>query len=126
MSRRATVEPEWLDAMLCRWGRAHMLAGGKGYPSVSPMFMQRHSRSVGSFEPTGYSREDFRELEAAIEALPRQQQAALIRAYRPWTAATMDEYYPCTSPVTWHRWLHTAAETVAARWGQATGKGAVA
>ena len=111
MSKRAIVKPDWLDRMLCRWGVQRV--ANLGYAGVSPMFKERTGQSAQALDPTGYSREDFRELEAAIDLLPPQQQAAVIRAYRPWTAPTMEDKFPCTSPTTWHRWLTSAAATLA-------------
>jgi len=68
MSKRATVQPAWLDAMLLSWGRVKVKEA-LGFPTESFMFKERIPSPARSYEPTGYSAIDYKELEAAIERM---------------------------------------------------------
>ncbi len=115
MSRRATVQPYWLDAMLRNWGLRTVRAA-LGFPPVSPMFKERIPQQAQSFEPTGYCGQDFRELEEAIDSLDMRYRLVLTRCYKPWTAHAMetelDAYFPADVR-TYQRWLHEAAAQLA-------------
>jgi hypothetical protein len=56
--------------------------------------------------------EDYAALDAAICALPDVQRAAIIRAYKPWTAPSIDAlgFVPTS---TWCMRLKAAAQTLA-------------
>lgn len=111
MSKRATVEPRWLDAMLIAWGLAQVRQA-LGYPPVSPMFKERIQHRAESYEPTGYCRQDFSDLEAAIDSLDMKHRLVLTRCYKPWTAKAMEaelEAFYDVGERTWRRWLHEAA-----------------
>lgn len=116
MSKRATVEPAWLDAMLVAWGRIKVQQA-LGYPTESFMFKERVPMQAASHEPIGYCAIDFKELEAAIERLDEKYQLVVIRCYKPWTAVAIEaelrERFDVTER-TWRNWLHDAAALILA------------
>lgn len=117
MSKRATVEPAWLDAMLVAWGMVRVRQA-LGFPAESFMFKERVPSPARSFEPTGYSGQDFRELEAAMERLPVPQKYAILHCFKPWTVETVRDAFASEFGIYWHtdggkrkiqRLLHEAA-----------------
>jgi hypothetical protein len=90
MSKRATVQPPWLDRLLIGWGLRSLHQHGKGWYSISPSLKS----GIPSGKPPGelfeLGGEDYAELDAAIRALPDVQKLAITRAYKPWTAADID------------------------------------
>lgn len=112
MSRRATVKPEWLDHMLVSWGKE--LNRSRGWYTVTPMLRDGIPMPAQSMEPTGLCRQDWRQLELAIEQMERWHQAAVIRAYRPWVAETLEREYPVPAKQ-WFLWLHEAAADLCLR-----------
>lgn len=111
MSKRATIQPLWLDAMFVGWGLS-ALRSNRGWYSVNPMLKDGIPMPARSMEPQGLCFADWSDLQKAIDALPLNHQCALIRCYRPWTAKTMEQEWPGTSPTSWHRWLNAAAASV--------------
>jgi hypothetical protein len=115
MSKRATVKPDWLDAMLVGWG-LHSIKQ-RGWPSINPMLQSGIPSGARSVEPLGVSLDDYRELEQAIDALPLNHKCAITRAYKPWTAHAMEDEWPATSQQTWCNWLKAAALTISGAMG---------
>lgn len=111
MSKRATVNPSWLDRMLVGWGLRSLHTHGSGWPKVSPMLRDGIPTGRPPSEPFEMGGEDYRALDAAIEALPMVQRVAITRAYKPWTAPGIDAlgFVPTS---TWCDRLHTAALTL--------------
>jgi hypothetical protein len=121
MAKRATVDPAWLDAMLLSWGRIKV-RDALGYPSESFMFKERVPSPARSFEPTGYSGQDFRELEAAMDRLMTQHKYAILHCYKPWTVESVRDAYAQEFGIFWNtdagkkkiqRLLHEAAAVLA-------------
>jgi hypothetical protein len=109
MSRRATVEPAWLDAMLVAWGRASLFR--TGWYGINPMLKDGIPTKAESFEPIGLTHLDYRDLEKAIDGLGEKHKMAVIRAYKPWTARAMEleaAVYGANDRV-WRHWLDEAA-----------------
>ena len=117
MSRRATVQPDWLDRMLIQWGLSTLRAQ-RGWYSVNPMLKAGIPRPTVAPDLWDITPGDYRELEAHIRALEEQHQAAILRAYRPWTARTIEELHPAATAGAWHRWLHAAAQRLVAQMGK--------
>lgn len=113
MSRRATVQPPWLDRLLIGWGLRSLHTHGKGWYSVNPMLKDGIPTGRPPAEPFEMGSEDYAELDAAINALPDVQRAAITRAYKPWTAASID-VVGGVDVSTWCRRLQAAAVTLAA------------
>lgn len=114
MARRAVVRPDWLDSMLWQWGLRALRGAGLGYPTVCPMLKEGIPQQARSFEPEGLCDQDFAQLEGAVAALEHKHQMAVIRAYRPWTAKTIEHEFAAygVSDRSWQRWLHEAAEKI--------------
>jgi len=109
MSRRATVEPVWLDRMLVAWGTASIRSSG--WYSINPMLKDGIPNPARSMEPMGLTSLDFRQLESAINALPHHNKLAITRAYKPWAAREIEHetsVYGVTGRV-WGAWLAEAA-----------------
>lgn len=122
MSKRATVEPSWLDAMLVSWGRIKVRQA-MGYPSECLMFKERVPAPARSYEPTGYCAADFSALEAALDTLDNQHKYAILHCYKPWTIETVRDAFAAEFSIFWNtdggkrkiqRLLHEAAELIRA------------
>jgi hypothetical protein len=127
MSKRATVEPAWLDAMLVAWGRIKV-QHALGFPTASFMFKERVPSPATSFEPTGYCGLDFRALEAALDTLETQHKYAILHCYKPWTAESVRDAYAQEFGIFWstdagkkriQRLLHEAASLLRAHMDKA-------
>lgn len=113
MARRATVKPEWLDRLLVGWGLKSLNEGCNGWYSVNPMLKEAIPIAKGPGDVFDFGSEDYRALDAAIQALPAHQLAAITRAYKPWTAHSIDALQPALTS-TWCERLKAAALTLAA------------
>ncbi len=120
MSKRATIQPRWLDRMLMRWGRTMPTA--RGWYNVCPMLQSGiPSTGRGAAGPWDLTPADFDALHAAIDALGHKHRCVIYRAFKPWTApqqeAELAQYG--VDPRTWLRWLHDAAAEIEARMSSA-------
>lgn len=111
MSKRATVSPSWLDRMLVSWGLRSLHQHGGGWYSVNPMLKDGIPTGRAPAEPFELGTLDFEALGRAIDALPDLQRAAITRAYRPWTAASIDAISPAPTS-TWCDRLKAASFTL--------------
>lgn len=118
MSRRAAVEPRWLDSMLTKWGRT--MPALRGWYAMSPMFkgsIPNKPIERGAWELTGA---DFDDLTTAIDTLDPKFRAVIYLYYKPWTAETQREIllpYRVTER-TWRNWLHEAASQIESQMGR--------
>lgn len=114
MSRRASVEPRWLDSMLSKWGRT--MPALRGWYTMSPMFkgaIPERPIERGAWELTPA---DYDDLVAAIDALEAKHRAVIYLYFKPWTAETQRgvlEPYGVTER-TWRNWLKDAAAIIEA------------
>ena len=116
MSKRPTVEPVWLDRMLVKWGirSLKLETAGLGYPRICPMLKEGIPTPARSYEPTGYSLEDFDQLEKAVDSLEMKYRLVITRAYKPWKARDIEmvlRTYEVTDR-TWRNWLTAAARQI--------------
>lgn len=127
MSKRATVEPAWLNAMLVSWGMIKVRQS-LGFPTESLMFKERVPSPARSYEPTGYCEMDFRALEAALDTLDTQHKYAILHCFKPWTAESVREAFSQEFGIHWamesgrhkiQRLLHEAAALIRAHMDKA-------
>ena len=111
MSRRAIVSPAWMDRLLVGWGLKSLHQHGAGWYSLCPMLRDGIPTGRPPGELYELGGEDYAALDAAINALPLIQRAAVSRAYKPWTAASIDQVEPA-SRQTWCERLKSAAVTL--------------
>lgn len=109
MSRRASVQPQWLDSMLMKWGRT--MPALRGWYTMSPMFkgsIPEKPVEKGAWE---LGPNDFDDLCQAIDKLEPKHRAVVFLYYKPWTAETQREVLlPYrVSERTWRNWLKDAA-----------------
>lgn len=116
MARRPDLQPEWLCSLLVNWGRHEFHSGSRmlGYPSICPMLKTGIPSQARSFEPTGYTMQDWSEVEAAIAELPQPQQLAVVRYCMPWRIQMIDQQWPADDS-TWLRRLKAAFPVLAGR-----------
>lgn len=113
MSKRATVEPRWLDAMLFKWGVT--MPSARGWYNVCPMLQSGIPSTTGN-QPGAWelTQKDFDQLHAAIDSLSHKHRCVIYRAYKPWTAAEQEAelaQYRVTQR-TWYNWLMEAAALI--------------
>lgn len=119
MSKRAFIEPHWLDRLLHSWA-LHSIKGSSsalGFPGVSSMFKERVQFKQGSKEPFQLTQDDYNDVSLAVSELSHKHRLAITRAYKPWTIkAIADEFvvYRVTDR-TWRNWCHDAARELAGK-----------
>lgn len=114
MSKRAMVQPRWLDSLLLKWGRT--LPGAQGWYKVCPMLQSGIPATKQQFEPWDLQPRDMDDLVAAIERLDHKHRCVIRLAYKPWTHDAMMEelaQYGVTLR-TLQRWVHDAAAIIEA------------
>lgn len=101
MPRKPELEPRWLVGLLHQWAMRELYGStkGLGYYSVNPMLKDGIPTQARSYEPTGYSHGDFRELEHAMKEMaeaPRLkfELLAVVRYVKPWKAKDIDAEWP--------------------------------
>jgi hypothetical protein len=92
---------------------------GLGYYSVNPMLKDGIPTPARSYEPTGYSHEDFRELEAAMTGMAQAEEykyeiLAVLRYVKPWKAKAIDEEHQRETRL-WLRDLKNGLATIDAK-----------
>lgn len=115
MARKPNLGPDWLTDMLVQWGKYQLRGQSKclGYYTVNPMLRDGIPQPARSHEPTGYSEQDFSQLEAAVGLLPTEQQLAIARYCMPWRIRMIDEANPAHQ-TTWLYRLKQGLAVVAA------------
>lgn len=111
MSRRAIVNPSWLDRLLVGWGLRSLHLHGTGWYGLCPMLRDGIPTSRPPGELYELGGEDYAALDHAINALPLVQRAAVSRAYKPWMAASIEQV-ELASKQTWCERLKSAALTL--------------
>ena len=115
MSRRAAVQPRWLDSMLMAWGRE--LPSAKGWYNTCPMLQSGIPASKPNYEPWDLQPRDFDNLVSALDELlseSRKHWCVVRMYYKPWTLPDMKAelaQYAVTDR-TQLNWLHEAAEMI--------------
>lgn len=119
MTKRAFVEPRWLDSLLCAWARYSIKGSSSalGFPPVSPMFMERVQFKPGSRDPFQLTVDDFRDVSMAVGELSMKHRLAITRAYKPWTIESIKQDLGAfqVSDRTWRNWCHEAAKELAGK-----------
>lgn len=118
MSRRASVQPRWLDTMLMMWGRE--LPTARGWHNTCPMLQSGIPASKPAYEPWDLQPRDFDNLVTALDELmseSRKHWCVIRLYYKPWTAAEMNAELAQYSvgERTIQRWLHDAAAMLEAK-----------
>lgn len=113
MTKRAFIEPHWLDRLLQSWAM-HSIRGSSGalgFPGVSSMFKERVQFKQGSKEPFELTPDDYNDVSLAVAELSHKHRIAITRAYKPWTVASINADMAAyqVSDRTWRRWTHEAA-----------------
>lgn len=110
MSRKPTLEPGWLVGLLHQWALRgfYQSAIGLGFPAASSFLRVGSQRATDGYDPTGYGAPDFRDLDAALNALSVVRRLAVVRCFAPWTACVIDKEFVCST----ERWLHELKEAL--------------
>ena len=106
---RREMQPAWLVSLLNQWA-IHSLrseTGGLGFASGSSWMRGLKSSPASSIDPTGYAARDFRDVDAAMDTLRRDQPklwAAVNMYYKPWVVDSFKaEGYPHGNSTFWER-----------------------
>lgn len=119
MGKRIQIEPAWLVSLLNQWALHDFRSqtGGLGYASGSSWMRGLKSSPASSIDPTGYAARDFRDVEAAMDALrvtAVHWWAAITMYYKPWSVAAFREAgYPFNDSRYYDR-LHRGHKALAA------------
>lgn len=109
---KADIQPRWLVSLMCQWARRELASqdGGLGYPKKAA-FLLIHANTPTKVDPTGESAQDFRELDAALDAIRADRLelwVTLMMYYKPWAVAGLAaEGYPFGNS-TYFKRLHLA------------------
>lgn len=132
MPRKPELEPRWLVGLLHQWAMRELYGStkGLGYYSVNPMLKDGIPTPARSYEPTGYSHEDFRELEAAMTDMARDETykfeiLAVLRFAKPWKAVDIDKEHQRETRF-WLRDLKNGLATIDAKMRRLTTRNIVA
>lgn len=92
MGRKAQLEPAWLVGLLNAWAvrSHHDHSKGLGWYSICPMLKSGIPTKARSYEPTGYSGQDFRDVYEALQELELMQRMAIGRYFKPWAKAGIE------------------------------------
>src|SRR5574341_477100 len=114
MSKQKPIEPRWLVSLLVCWARRdlHDEIRGLGYYSINPMLKDGIPGRVRSYEPAGYSGQDYTDLEQCLKQLKPRQLLAVLRYCKPWKAADIDAEYRLDAD-TWMHHLRNGMEALA-------------
>ena len=106
MARKPELHPAWLVGLLHQWASRRRAEESRnvGWYKVCPMLKEGIPQRAESFEPTGYSGHDFRQLEAAMQPLDKRYLTAVVRYVRPERARGLDAEYGYSTD-TWLRYL---------------------
>jgi hypothetical protein len=112
MPREAKLGPDWLTSLLVCWGRQRLdeASKGKGFYTINPMLKDGIPTPARSYEPTGFSWQDYSDLEKAVGGLETLQQLAVARYCMPWRIAMIDAEHDY---MTTRRWLVLLRESLA-------------
>lgn len=132
MPRKPELEPRWLVGLLHQWAMRELYGStkGLGYYSVNPMLKDGIPTQARSYEPTGYSHEDFRELEVALKEMMVAEELkyeflAVMRYVKPWKARVIDDEHPRETRF-WLRDLKNGLATIDAKMRRLTTQNVVA
>jgi len=106
MARKPELQPAWLVGLLHQWAmrELHGQTRGIGWYSINPMLKEGIPVRAESFEPTGYSGQDFDRLEQAMRQIQDKHLLAVVRYVMPWRARAMDEEWGFSTD-SWLRYL---------------------
>jgi hypothetical protein len=106
MARKPELHPAWLVGLLHQWASRRRAEESRtvGWYSINPMLKEGIPVRAESYEPTGYSGHDFKNLEAAMQAIDSRYAIAVIRYVRPEKARGFDVEYGYSAD-TWLRYL---------------------
>ena len=106
MARKPELHPAWLVGLLHQWAmrELHCQTKGIGWYSINPMLKEGIPVRAESYEPTGYSGQDYAKLEAAMRQIPEHHLLAVVRYVMPWRARAMDHEWGYSTD-TWLRYL---------------------
>ena len=95
MGKRIELNPAWLVSLLCRWAVRDIPGRELGYASGSSwMRGLKSSPATAIVDPTGFTAEDFKDIEAGMCWLHDAFQpswAAVLMYYKPWTINALKE-----------------------------------
>lgn len=115
---KADIQPRWLVSLMCQWALRERAVqdGGLGYPKKAA-FLLIHSNTPARVDPTGESAQDFRDLDAALEACRTDRielWVTMMMYYKPWAVLALQaEGYPFGNS-TYFKRLHIAHGWVSA------------
>lgn len=114
MPKPARLGPDWLTDLLYRWGKSQLDRSSKGigYYTVNPMLRDGIPQPAASHEPTGYSGQDYRDLERAVAELETIQQLAIARFCMPWRIRMIDAEHEYMTTRRWLVELRAALELI--------------
>lgn len=106
MPRQPELHPAWLVGLLHQWASRRRAEESRtvGWYSINPMLKEGIPVRAESYEPTGYSGYDFKQLEMAMMAIDSRHAIAVIRYVRPEKARGFDIEYGYSTD-TWLRYL---------------------
>lgn len=106
MARKPELHPAWLVGLLHAWAsrKRSEEQGTVGWYRINPMLKEGIPVRAQSYEPTGYSGHDFKQLEAAMLTIDTRYAVAVVRYVRPEKARGFDLQWGYSTD-TWLRYL---------------------
>ena len=106
MARKPLLEPAWLVSLLNAWAKRshHESSRALGWYSICPMLQSGIPGKARSYEPTGFSEQDYTDLHVALQDLELVNRMAVGRYFKPWAKAAIDAEFRASDD-TWLRRL---------------------
>ena len=109
MARKPLLEPAWLVSLLHAWAAHshHESSMALGWYSMCPMLQSGIPGRARSYEPTGFSQQDYTDLFVAIQELELVNRMAVGRYFKPWAKDAIDAEFTASDD-TWLRRLRAS------------------
>lgn len=106
MARKPLLEPAWLVSLLNSWAARshHESSRALGWYSMCPMLQSGIPGRARSYEPTGFSQQDYTDLHVALQELELVNRMAIGRYFKPWARDSIDAEFHASDD-TWLRRL---------------------
>lgn len=116
MARKPQLEPAWLVSLLNAWAirSQHETSRALGWYSICPMLQSGIPGRARSYEPTGFSQDDYSALLVALQELELVNRMAIGRYFKPWARDAIDAEFTASDD-TWLRRLRAGLDQLDAK-----------
>ena len=116
MARRPQLEPAWLVSLLNAWAARSLREQSRslGWYQMCPMLQSGIPGRARSYEPSGFSGQDYSDLVVALQELELVNRMAIGRYFKPWARDAIDAEFQASDD-TWLRRLRAGLDQLDAK-----------